>query len=97
MLLAAGTDPDAITPLGWTALQLAARNGSSEIVELLLAAGADPELSTHTATSPLIQAVKADQPGVAAKAPRRPSRPPIPALGATLYALLTPSASSWWC
>ena len=31
-------------PLGWTALQLAAVNGKSEAVKVLLDAGADPNL-----------------------------------------------------
>jgi hypothetical protein len=52
LLLQRGANPDAQTPIGKTALMLAAEAGDPELVELLLSKGANPSLkdaSGHTA------------------------------------------------
>jgi ankyrin repeat protein len=43
-LIAQGADVNCrISPNGWSVLHYAARNGNAEVVQLLLAAGADPD------------------------------------------------------
>ena len=48
-------------PAGRTALHLACAKGATEVVELLLVAGADPGLRDALGNSPLLEAAKAGQ------------------------------------
>jgi len=60
-LLAAGADPDAVTPAGAHALMCAVGGGNAEMVARLLQAGANPNLPASDEL-PLMKAIESDKP-----------------------------------
>ena len=68
LLIASGANVNATFFNGWTALHAAAERGNAAFVELLLSAGADPDMISSDAAkpgTPLDWAVKANQSEVA--------------------------------
>jgi len=57
--LSAGNSPDAINFRGFSALQIAIEHSRPEIVRLLLAAGANPNLIDRFGTTPISRAIDA--------------------------------------
>lgn len=57
MLLGAGANPDALDAGGETAVHVAVQLGNVEVLETLLAAGADPNRRSHAATATAIDMV----------------------------------------
>src|SRR5450432_3009226 len=57
-ILASGADINASDSFGWTPLMIAAKNGSTELVQLLLTSGADPNRENSTGATALYLAVK---------------------------------------
>ena len=62
----AGADPNATNRYGVTPLSLACQNGSTAMVELLLAMGADPNFALRGGETPLMTAARTGQPGAVA-------------------------------
>eukprot|EP01045_Picozoa_sp_COSAG04_P010398 COSAG04_NODE_636_length_11710_cov_63.646973_4_plen_336_part_00 len=58
VLLAAGTDPDAVDGSGWTALRNAAQKGHEEAVGALAEGGADLDKATNDGGTPLMDAAQ---------------------------------------